>query len=106
MDWLAPISVLAAWAVIVSSLTALAVRLLGRMLAKRSKLMAILVCGAVVPAIVLGLGVLQISTAPALPSPNDGPAMIFVGIVAFGVLAVPISFATSGLLLFRLRATG
>ena len=104
MDWLAPLPVLAAWAVIVSGLTALAVKLVGRALSKRSRPIAILVCGAIVPATVLGLDVLQISTAPTLPPPNDGPAMVFIGIVAFGLLAVPFSFATSGLLLFRLRS--
>jgi hypothetical protein len=90
---------------VVAGVTGLAVMSFGRRLAERQKLLAILACSACAPGIVLGLAVFQISTAPTLPPPNDGPAMLFVALLMYGALAIPISVATSAILLFRFPAS-
>jgi hypothetical protein len=86
---------------IVASVTALAVRLFGRRIARSSRVVAISVCGMTVPTVIFGLAIFQIKTAPVGPPPNDGPAMFFVALLTLVLISVPVSALTSVFLILR-----
>jgi hypothetical protein len=81
----------------VSVVTAGAALVMGRALLHRSRPLAIMACGLVVPMLLVLVALIQIGTAPRLPSPNDGPAMVFVGLLLLALLSLPIAVATSTL---------
>lgn len=91
------------FAAIVAGLTALVSRLIGRQLAARNHVVAFIVCGAIVPAVVYALAWVMFATAPQGPPPNDGPAMLHIAITTLAVWAAPVSFPTSGVMLLRKR---
>lgn len=94
---------LVAFAAIVTVVTALAVRLFGNRLKARNRALAVVVCSSIVPVLIVGLAFLQVATAPRMPPPNDAPAMAFIAILSLAALSIPVSFATSAVLILRSR---
>ena len=70
----------------------------GRMIAKRSRGLACLASGLLVPLLIAVAAYLVLYLSPIEPSPNDGAAMAAFGLLMFAALSLPISLITSVLL--------
>lgn len=88
---------------VVFGATALAARLFGRRLAKRSRALAVLTCAMAVPVLVAALAAFLLATAPKGPPPNDGPAMLFMALTTLALLSCVVSVPASALLLRSAR---
>jgi CDP-diglyceride synthetase len=93
------------FALVIAGLTVLAVVTFGRMIAKRNRLLALLACSVVAPGVLLAYGAYMLQTSNG-PPPNDWGAMAFIACVALATLSLPVSFATSGLMIFWRRKPG
>jgi|SRR5690242_20558433 len=90
---------------IVAALTALGVRLFGYRIARKSRPVAALVCGIVVPLAIVLIAIALLATAPQGPPPNDGPAMLFLALTTLAFISAVVSFPTSVLLIYRENRT-
>jgi hypothetical protein len=68
---------------------------LGRWLARRSKALALFICGLLMPILGFAAGFIVIATAPSGPPPNDAPAMLAFAIYALAAFSLPVSVVTS-----------
>ena len=88
-------------AAVVFGATALAVRLFGRRLSKRSRALSVVTCAMAVSVLIAAIAVLLVSTAPQGPPPNDGPAMLFIALTTLALLSCLVSVPASVLLIRR-----
>jgi len=98
-DWL----LLGGIEVVIIAVTAMLTATVGRLLARRSRLLAFACSGIAVPVGIFLFAIISAKTAPAAPPPNDAPAMFFVAMLSLSLLALPFSLATAGLFVFRTR---
>ena len=90
-------------AVVVFGATALAVRLFGRSLSKRSRALAVVICALAVPVLIAAIAALLLATAPQGPPPNDGPAMLFIALMTLALLSFLVSVPASVLLIRKAK---
>lgn len=86
---------------IVSGLTCLIIFAVGGRIARRGQSWTFLICGAIVPVTIFSIAQLQMALAPQGPPPNDGPAMVYMAIILLGLAAIPVSFFTSALAVYK-----
>jgi hypothetical protein len=86
---------------VVFGLTALAIFLFGRRVARRSRLLAILACAATLPLLIVAVAIILAKTAPTGPPPNDAPAMTYVALLTMAAFSCVISVPASALLILR-----
>lgn len=70
---------------------------IGQHIMRFSRPAALLVGALFVPALIVAVAVVLVTTAPKGPPPNDGPAMLFISLVVLSVCSLPFSLVATAI---------
>jgi phosphatidylglycerophosphate synthase len=90
-------------ALLVALLTLGFMAMVGKRISRLSGILAALIGTAFVPALIVLIAIILLKLAPNGPPPNDGPAMLFMGLIVLAICALPVSLAASALYVVRRR---